>query len=103
MKPKLILCLALVLSGDLFGCSKTDPTAGIKTVEASSTDIYASFPTNQQSSEQFVEEHLNAMSPEKRRAAIRKLVMLGFAVNLPEALTDADDPAAKVLFLKHLP
>jgi|SRR5665213_2798411 len=111
MKPKLLLCLALVLSGGLFGCSKTDSTAdklndalkGVKTTEVSSADIYANFPTNQQSSEQFLENHLNAMSPEKRRAAIKKLVMLGFAVNLPEALTDVDDPAAKVLFLKHLP
>lgn len=94
----------LVLSDGLFGCSKADkfPNAP-KTVEVSSTDIYANFPTNQQSSEQFVEEHLNAMSPEKRRAAIKKLVKLGFAVNLPEALADVDDPAAKVLFLKHLP
>jgi hypothetical protein len=111
MKHKIILCLALVLSGGLLGCSKSDPAAdklndavkGIKTVEVSSTDIYANFPTNQQSSEQFVEERLNTMSPEKRRAAIKKLVTLGFAVNLPEALTDVDDPAAKVLFLKNLP
>jgi hypothetical protein len=111
MKSRPILCLALVLSGGLLGCSKIDQKAGklndavnsIKIIEVSSTGIYTNFPTDRVSAERSFEERLNTMPPEKRRAAVKELVMLGFAVNLPEVLSDVDDPAAKVLFLKHLP
>jgi hypothetical protein len=38
MKPKLILCLALVLSGGLFGCSTNPPVAETKIFDYSSGD-----------------------------------------------------------------
>jgi hypothetical protein len=48
MKPKLILCLALVLSGGLFGCSSLTSKRAVK------QDFLLSFPNQLKSGEQVV-------------------------------------------------
>ena len=52
MKPKLILCLALVLSGGLFGCSTTDSRSGQTASTSSSKTPHPSFKSVQQMFEQ---------------------------------------------------
>jgi hypothetical protein len=93
MKPKFILCLALVLSGGLFGSCNVACADETKTL----------LSTNPPSYEQYVANLLNPMSPEKRRDTIKQLVTAGWPINLPEVLTDVDDPNVKARFLKNLP